>query len=120
MRSLLVLLAWLAFALPVSHGTEHCEPGQSSFTVAKGREGFTVQGPLQVAKLERDNMRLDKQSGRVVPFGYGNAEWEEFKATITFGDEIFRFTRQEKRFYMDGHILVRNGCIIRLLVGRIS
>lgn len=61
-----------------------------------------------------------RETGQVLPFGYAHKDWVSFKEEMRLGDSIYWFSHRKGRFYMDGHLLVRYGCVLRLLPGAIS
>ena len=66
----------------------------------------------------RSRKRTD--TGEVLPFGYSNKEWLEMKAAMQPGDEIYYLSHRDGRFFVEYHILVRDGCTIHRMRGRIS
>jgi hypothetical protein len=114
----LALCAIFAAASQISFAECSAEqPALKTFAKAKGN---SLKGPLSVAELERTHMIQLRESGKLLPFGYANEKWLEFKAATQPGDRIYFYIHRENRFYSDGHFLVRKGCIIRHLLGSIS
>ncbi len=113
MRIMLLLL--LLFAC----GAQSCDENML-FEQYKSSEAIGISGPFTINQLEKSNMIPLGETGETVPFGYINSEWQEFKAAYKTGDKIFFIKRIGAGYYMDGHFLVRNGCIIELLRGAIG
>ncbi len=61
-----------------------------------------------------------RETGELLPFGYANKYWNAFKSNYQSADEIYRATHRDNRFFIEEHILVRNGCVIDSLLGEIS
>jgi hypothetical protein len=118
MRWLIFLV--ITFSLPMSvHAADQCEPGEIFSEVASGK-GNSLSGPLDVDALEKEHMIVIRETGQALPFGYSNKDWVDMKTAMRPGDQIYFFSHSEGRFYVDYHILVRDGCIIRRLRGRIT
>jgi hypothetical protein len=115
------ILFLCALLLTASHvSAAQCSVEQPALATVKGKKGASVKGPFSITELERTHKVKIRESGEWLPFGYANAQWLEFKATVMPGDRIYSYSFRENRFYSDGHILVRKGCIIRHLLGSIS
>jgi hypothetical protein len=83
--------------------------------------------PLSVEEIERDSLeQLKSEAPRVpqVPFGFANANWEEFKSQVKPGDEIVRVRSPPKSWESlsgwEGLVLVRDGIIIASIAERVS
>ncbi len=67
-----------------------------------------------IAELEEKEMYEGK------PFGYQNAQWEEFKAKMIIGDELWEFSSSSESWDSlagrAGVALVRNGEVIDSIV----
>jgi hypothetical protein len=112
----LLTLATLVSA--ASHAA--CSSDQPALAEIAASKNHTLSAPLSIAELESANMFKIRETGEVLPFGYGHKQWLEFKVAVAPDDKIYFMTRQSGTFYMDGHILVRNGCVMRFLKGGIS
>jgi hypothetical protein len=117
-RSLLAL--FLAVASTSAHADDACRIGQSSFVELHGHKEITLRGPLDPAALERENMVRIQESGELLPFGKANQKWRSMKAKMTIGDSIYFMERKSDRFYMSAYILVRQSCVIDLLLEGVS
>ena len=106
-------------ALLASEANGACMADQPSLADISSDKRNTVEGPQSVAKLEKANLSQNRDTGKFVPFGYGNKEWNELKATMHPGDRIFFVTHRDGHFFADFHILVRGGVICSLM-GAIS
>jgi hypothetical protein len=118
LRSVLatIVLAWAPFVCMSA-----CPEDQPSFAkVAKASDVVEVRGPLDVAELENQHRITIRETGEVLPFGYMNREWIEFKSTMVDGDKIYFIARRQGLFYLDGHVLFRGDCAIRFLRRSIS
>lgn len=110
----------MMFALPVlAHASDQCKP-QDAIAELSAQKGYSVRGPLSVRELEKENMVVIRETGQVLPFGYENDAWLELKAAMRPGDQIYFLSYRDGRFYVDYQVLVRNGCIIRWLRGKIT
>jgi hypothetical protein len=97
-----------------------CPKDNPSFEGAQRQKDTTVQGPFSVAALERENTIANPETGQKVPFGLQNEQWKELKAAMKPGDKIYFISRSQGRFYIDGHVLVSEGCVTYFLKGSIS
>jgi hypothetical protein len=118
MRSFIFLM--MTFVVPaVAHAAGQCEPHEAFAEVA-AEKGNSLRGPLDVEELEKEQMIVIRETGYALPFGYSNKAWLEIKAAMQPGDQIYFLSHRDGRFYVDYHVLVRDGCIIRWLMGRIT
>ena len=117
-RPLIGVLAtvWLMSAQAMSACTDDT-PSLEEFRKLHGTE---VRGPISVATLERENTSVIQATGQKLPFGFANAQWNALKAMMKPEDEIYFISRSQNKFYLDGHALVSNGCIVYFLRGAIS
>lgn len=99
---------------------QECTVDQPPLLQLQTDERHSVEGPVTVLELEKENMIQIRETGRIVPFGYAHEDWEEFKAAMQDGDQIFNIAVRDGLFYMNGQVLVRNGCVVRFLRGTIS
>jgi hypothetical protein len=97
-----------------------CTSEQPAFSELLNRPGYTVRGPLSVEQVEKEEMFRIPETGQSVPFGYAHEHWVALKAAVRPGDAIYFVSRTQDRFYKDGHVLVRGGCVIRFILGSIS
>jgi hypothetical protein len=78
-----------------------------------------------IEKAEQAHQVSDKRLGpKPVPFGFINARWEEFKAGIRPGDELWEFSSPD-RSWKDlagraGFCIVRQGRIIDAIITRMN
>ena len=115
----IIFLAMIS-AMPMSaHAGEPCPPHEA-FSEVAAEKGTTLEGPLDVEALEKDQMIVIRETGQALPFGYSNKAWLDMKAAMQPGDRVYFLSHRDGRFYVDYHILVRDGCIIRRLMGRIT
>jgi hypothetical protein len=118
MRSYIFFI--IIFALPVlAHASGQCSPHEAISDVAV-QKGNTLRGPFSVEELEKENRFVIRETGQALPFGYANKAWLEMKAAMRTGDQIYFLSHRDGGFYVDYHVLVRDGCIIRRLPGRIT
>jgi hypothetical protein len=117
MRSIILFV--MIFAVPIAHASDRCEPHETISEVA-AEKGNALRGPLDVDELEKEHMIVIRETGQALPFGYSNKAWLEMKAEMQPGDQIYFLSHRDGRFYVEYHILVRDGCIIRRLMGRIT
>jgi hypothetical protein len=118
MRAFVLLM--MIFALPAMvHAGEQCEPHESVAEIVAD-PGNSLRGPLSIEELEKENSIVIRETGQALPFGYGNKAWLEMKAAMQPGDQIYFLSYRDGTFYVDYHVLVRDGCIIRRLMGRIT
>lgn len=61
-----------------------------------------------------------RETKQMLPFGYVNKEWNQLKSQYKDGDQFFFVRYVDGMFFMEQHILVRQGCIIGALMGAIS
>ncbi len=117
MRSFIFLIM---FAWPVlAHAGEPCDPHDVVAEVAVQKGNF-LRGPLNIEELEKEHSVVIRETGEALPFGYQNKAWLAMKAAMQPGDQIYFLSHSDGRFYVDYHILVRDGCIIRRLQGMIT
>lgn len=81
----------------------------------------TLKGPFTIKEMESNNLIRIYKSGKWLPFGNQNKEWEEMKNMYKNGDElysvVFAYSRKSTEVT---HFLVRNGCIIKSLIVSVS
>jgi hypothetical protein len=110
----------MLFALPVAaHAGDQCDPNEI-FSEVAAQKGNSLSGPFGVEELEKAHMIVIRETGKALPFGYSNKEWLEMKAAMQPGDKIYFLSHRDGRFYVDYHILVHDGCIIRRMLGMIT
>ena len=97
-----------------------CAEDQPSLEQFRAGDRHTVSAPLTVAELEASHQIKIRETGQVLPFGYANKDWLQFKAAVIPGDSIHFITQATGSFYSDGYALVRNGCVVKFLLGAIS
>ena len=97
-----------------------CTDKQPSIKPLFKNPEYKFKGPISVSELEKSNMIEISETHKTVPFGYANEDWLKFKSNIRSGDKIYFMSHSVKHFYIDGHALVRNGCIVDFLKGAIS
>jgi hypothetical protein len=98
-----------AFLPALARASDDCSPNnQVSEIVA--RKHTTLRGPFSVEELEKDPLR----------FSAANEAWLKFKAAIKPDDQIYQVVIRDGIFRADYHILVRNGCARRTLMGSIT
>ena len=118
MRSFIFFM--IIFAWPVlAHASEPCDPNDVFSEVAV-EKGNSLRGPLSVEELEKEYSIVIRETGQALPFGYQNKAWLAMKAAMQPGDQIYFLSHGDGRFYVEYHILVRDGCIIRRLMGMIT
>ena len=103
------LLVAAILGLAASASAQECSPPHKGMRLSKA---------LTVDQMERESLaELSAGAGRVpqVPFGFANAAWNEFKAEVRPGDTIHAFSEG----HSSGHVLVRKGCVVRILIGSV-
>jgi len=111
----------IVFLYPTGVGAEQqCLDEFPAFHQLRNSENDTIEGPFPVDEIERTHMFENRATGEIKPFGYSNDEWEQLKAQMREGDEIYFTTHSESGFYQEGHILVRDDCVIFFLLGEIT
>ena len=105
-----IFLAILSFSIP-SLACDENNPALLKFIESDKLE---ITGPFSVEALEEEHMIKIRDTGKLLPFGYGNEFWVKFKTQMVKGDEIYFFVNQERGYYQDGHFLVRYGCTIEI------
>ncbi|HWX62754.1 hypothetical protein [Bradyrhizobium sp.] len=120
MRSSSVFFAVVHAFLPaLAHAGDDCSPNNRLSEIA-ARKHTALIGPLAVAELENKHMVVIRETGMALPFGDQNRNWQEMKAAMKPGDQIYQVVFQDGIFHADYHILARNGCAIRSLAGSIT
>ena len=82
--------------------------------------GIVGEEALDVAAVERENLHPD--DGRVphVPFGFNNANWEDFKAKKTDASELRSFTSPDEDWRQclgsEGYLWVEDGLIVSCIM----
>jgi hypothetical protein len=117
---------WLAFdpssTLPLSVSADE---GQAVRWKELEKNGYrVVSGPLSVAAIEQEELAEMKEHPHApqAPFGHINDEWENLKAGMRPGDEIFRVDYFYHGNYSEpqggwrGLVWVRDGVIVESLV----
>jgi hypothetical protein len=84
-----------------------------------------LQKKETVAEAEANNMVIDKRLGRQgVPFGFMNDRWNDFKALMIEGDELWYFNSDEyswKLFHgRTGYAIVRDATVKYVMVTSLS
>lgn len=97
-----------------------CIKDQISISEVVANRHVELSGPFTIKTLENRNMIKIRGTNKVLPFGYANKEWLEFISDIREEDEIYFTKTINRKYYMDGYILIRNGCVINFLTGRVS
>ena len=118
MRSLIFMMILLAWPVSVQAG-DQCDPNEI-FSEVAAQKGNSLGGPFSVEELEKAHMIVIRETGDALPFGYSNKEWLEMKAAMQPGDQIYFLSHRDGRFYVEYHILVRDGCIVRRMLGMIT
>jgi hypothetical protein len=90
-------------------------------------KGVILGRQLSIEQLERGHMIPVKKDGEttVLPFGYANNDWIELKGKWRKGDHFLEMKSSDKlarrkKFYMDGHALIRGNCIVGFIKGAVS
>jgi hypothetical protein len=118
MRSFIFFM--MIFAWPgLAHASEPCDPHDVISEVAVQKGNF-LRGPLGIEELEKEHSIVIRETGQALPFGYQNKAWLALKAAMQPGDQIYFLSHRDGRFYVEYHILVRDGCIIHRLQGMIT
>jgi hypothetical protein len=86
----------------------------------RSSEQFTITGPFSVEELEKAHMIEIRETGERLPFGYANRFWVELKRMMQSSDEIYFVAFRDGLFYQDEHALVRDGCIVFTVPGKIT
>jgi hypothetical protein len=120
MRPLFIFCCFLISLLNVEVASAACAPNEPAFSELVTNKTITITGPYTVDELERENMIEVRSEKEKLPFGYGYEQWLKFKAAISHDEKIYFMIKREGHFYQDGHILVRDGCVVRFLPGEIS
>jgi hypothetical protein len=103
----------------LAHASGRCGPHETISEIT-AQKGNSLRGPFSVEELEKEHMIVIRETGQALPFGYSNKAWLEMKAKMQSGDQIYFLSHRDGRFYVDYHVLVRDGCIIGHLQGWIS
>jgi hypothetical protein len=114
MRVFIYLVVGLLLCKGASAAEETCKKLPSTYAIST---------PMTVLEVEADEMKNLEEVLRIVPdlprvpFGYGNQEWEKFKAQLQEGDTIVHF-RSDRRSWSnlageEGYAIMREGCIFR-------
>ena len=118
MRYCILLAILLAFPV-IANAADGCDPDDLIANIV-AQKGNSLRGPVSVEELEKENMIVIRETGQALPFGYSNKGWLEMKAAMRPGDQIYFLAHRDGRFYVEYHVLVRDGCIIDRLQGRIT
>lgn len=106
--------------LIVSQHIFACNEDQPAIAELRTKPGYQFKGPLSVAEIETKQMIEISETHQMLPFGYANADWLTFKASMQAGDQIYFMVSSLKKSYRDGYALVRHGCIVHFLLGTVS
>jgi hypothetical protein len=99
---------------PIDSATNECE---LVFSEIAAKDFNEVSGPLSADQLvESQNMLEPIDSKEVMPSGDANQEWLAFKQQFLPGDEVYYLEHSTEQFNQSQHILVRNNCIVEMLV----
>jgi hypothetical protein len=103
----------------LAHASGQCDPHEAIADIT-AHKGNSLRGPFSVEELENKHMIVIRETGQALPFGYSNRGWLDMKAAMQSGDQIYFLSHRDGRFYVEYHVLVRDGCIIRRLGGKIT
>jgi hypothetical protein len=127
--SLFILVASVAFLIGCASSVAQKErvPGASKTEslVKYQADGWYVSPPLNIEEIERQAMEECREYQRssnartdvpMVPFGFDNGKWLEFKGKVKPGDEIRRISAPNEYWQRlagwEGYVLVRGGLIV--------
>ena len=116
----LVAIAPLLFEPTHASGDCSLDHQVSTFTA---QHGATLSGPFGVEKVEAENkvsIRENGVTGVTLPFGAQNRRWDEMKAAMKPGDQIYHLVISDGAFHAAYFIPVRNECVIRSLMEYIT
>ncbi len=90
------------------------------------KSGYVIEGPLTIEEIE--TQFLTETTRRTdcpqLPFCFGNDVWEEFKALVQDGDEIYFFSSDPASWQglagREGYVLVRQGELIQIFLTLLS
>jgi hypothetical protein len=119
MRSSIFFVLILAFLPARAHAGDDLSPNNRLYEIS-ARSNTALKGPFTVAELESKHMFVIRETGLALPFGHQNKGWQEMKAIMMPGDQIYQVVIQDGIFNADYHILVRSGCAIRSLARSIT
>lgn len=119
MRISVLFAAIVPLLFNPAHASDDCSPDDQVVALA-ARHGTIISGPLGVERLEAQNTTTIRETGKALPFGYENKAWEEMKAAMQPGDQIYHLAINDGRFHAGYYILVRNGCVIDRLMDYIT
>jgi hypothetical protein len=119
MRWRVFFVAILASLSVRAHAGDDCSPNNQLSEIA-ARKHTTLIGPFSVDELENKHMAVLRETGAALPFGHQNKQWQDMKAAMKPGDQIYHVVIKDGIFRADYHILARNGCAIRMLIGSIT
>jgi hypothetical protein len=129
MKKIAVLGMALLVAVLVARGGVCQERSPSSTTTTPVSKDVIPKAWLKkkttVANAEQAHLVKDKRLGpKPVPFGFINARWEQFKAGMRLGDELWEFESPgpswEHLAGRAGLCIVREGRIIDALITRMN
>ena len=119
-------MAFFVVACSGSPASVCADHGASIEALLEARElGWSVSEPLSVPEIEAEELETLRRYAELaharkdvpmVPFGFANKRWQEFKATIQPGDEIRRISSPsvcwDRLSGWQGLVLIRNGRVV--------
>lgn len=129
MKRLRYALASMTFLLPGAVAAQVAVEPPTSVErfMGKGSAEKRWRGPLSVDQVEAEGLELLKSSlpgVPRVPFGHDNDLWEELKAVVRPGDELYWYSSPPSAWRVlkgrEGYVLVRSGQVIAHLLTGIS
>lgn len=87
-----------------------------------------IRGPLTVAQIEKETIEELKKAGRkdvpLVPYGFINDRWNQFKSKYEEGDELYFFTSDQTSwsglYGREGHVIIRKNRVIDMIISKLS
>ena len=105
-----------------AHASDECRPDHQLSALASVH-GATLSGPFGVEQVEAQKtitIRENGVAGVPLPFGTQNRRWEDMKAAMKPGDQLYHLAVDNGAFHAAYYILVRSGCVIDSLMEYIT
>ncbi len=114
MKNILLII----FVLAISNHALACKGTEYDWLHTFNTHKPTIIGPFNIGEMESRNLiRINR---KWLPFGNQNDEWKEMKNMYKKGDNFYSVIYKDSKGIAAQHYLIRNNCIIKIIVVAVS